>query len=64
EMVKESKLLDMITARKRGYDQGSLIRTVSNVSRLILDLNVKEMDINPLIVNDKGAFAVDVRVVF
>ncbi|MEM4025248.1 MAG: acetate--CoA ligase family protein, partial [Metallosphaera sp.] len=37
EMVKESKLLDMITARKRGYDQGSLIRTVSNVSRLILD---------------------------
>ncbi|WP_423794415.1 acetate--CoA ligase family protein [Metallosphaera sedula] len=64
EMLRESKLLDMIRARKRGYDEGSVIRTVSNISRLILDLNVKEMDINPLMVNERGAFAVDVRVTF
>ncbi len=64
EMIKESKILDMIRSRKRGYDEGSVIRTVSNVSRLVLDLNVKEMDINPLIVNERGAFAVDVRVTF
>ncbi|ARM74849.1 acetate--CoA ligase family protein [Acidianus manzaensis] len=64
EMLKESKIHDMLTARKRGYDEGSLIRTIITISRLIVDLNVKEMDINPLIVNDKGAFAVDVRVVF
>lgn len=63
EMLKESKVHDMITARKRGYDEGSLIRTIVTVSRLIVDLDVKEMDINPLIVNERGAFAVDVRVV-
>ncbi|BDC17988.1 acetate--CoA ligase [Acidianus sp. HS-5] len=64
EMLKESKVHDMLTARKRGYDEGSLIRTLVTVSRMIVDLNVKEMDINPLIVNEKGAFAVDVRILF
>ncbi len=64
EMLQESKVHDMLTARKRGYDEGSLIRTIVSVSRLLVDLNIKEMDINPLIVNEKGAYAVDVRVVF
>ncbi|MCY0883393.1 MAG: acetate--CoA ligase family protein [Acidianus infernus] len=64
EMLKESKVHDMLTARKRGYDEGSLIRTIVTVSRMIVDLNIKEMDINPLIVNEKGAFAVDVRILF
>lgn len=63
EMIRESKLLDMIRARKRGYDEGSIIRTISNVSRLIIDLDVRELDVNPLIINERGAFAVDVRVV-
>ncbi|QKQ99563.1 CoA-binding protein [Metallosphaera tengchongensis] len=63
EMLKDSRLIDMIRARKRGYDEGSIIRTIVNVSRLIIDLNVNELDINPLIVNERGAFAVDVRVV-
>ncbi|PVU74601.1 acetyl CoA synthetase [Acidianus hospitalis] len=64
EMLKESKVHDMLTARKRGYDEGSLIRTIVTVSRMIVDLNIKEMDINPLIVNENGAFAVDVRILF
>jgi acetyl coenzyme A synthetase (ADP forming)-like protein len=64
EMLKESKVHDMLTARKRGYDEGSLIRTIVTVSRMIIDLNIKEMDINPLIVNENGAFAVDVRILF
>ncbi len=64
EALKESKVHDMLNARKRNYDEGSLIRTIVSVSRMIIDLNVKEMDINPLIVNERGAFAVDVRIVF
>ncbi|MFP3204650.1 MAG: acetate--CoA ligase family protein [Metallosphaera yellowstonensis] len=63
QMLKESKLHDMLTVRKRGYDEGSLVRTISTVSRLIVDLNVAQLDINPLIVNERGSFAVDVRVV-
>lgn len=64
ELLIESKIHDMINARKRGYDENSLIRTIISVSRMIVDLDVKEMDINPLFVNERGAFAVDVRIVF
>jgi acyl-CoA synthetase (NDP forming) len=63
DLLKESKLLDMLHARKRGYDENSLIRTLVSISRMIVDLDIKEMDINPLFVNERGAFAVDVRVV-
>ncbi len=62
-MLKESKVYNMLTARKRGYDVGSVIRTVVAVSRMAVDLNLKELDINPLIVNERGAFAVDTRLI-
>lgn len=55
ELLVESKIHDMLYARKRGYDENSLIRTITRVSRMIVDLNVKEMDINPLFVNENGA---------
>jgi len=64
ELLIESKIHDMLHARKRGYDENSLIRTLVTVSRMIVDLDIKEMDINPLFVNERGAFAVDVRIVF
>ncbi|BCU66750.1 acetyl-CoA synthetase [Sulfolobales archaeon HS-7] len=63
EMMKESKVLDVLTARKRNYDVGSVLRTIVVISRMIVDLDIKELDINPLIVNEKGAFAIDVRVI-
>lgn len=62
DMMRESKVLQALTARRRGYDVGSVIRTIVAVSRMIVDLDVEELDINPLIVNERGAFAVDVRV--
>ncbi|MDG6927636.1 MAG: acetate--CoA ligase family protein [Nitrososphaerota archaeon] len=64
QMLKESKVYDMLTARKRNYNINAVLRTLSRISRMIVDLDVKEMDINPLIVNQEGAFAVDVRIVF
>jgi succinyl-CoA synthetase beta subunit len=30
---------------------------------MIVDLKIKEIDINPLIVNENGCFAVDIRTV-
>jgi succinyl-CoA synthetase beta subunit len=60
EMMRESRVLDALTARKRGYDVGSVARTISRISGMIVDLGIKELDINPLIVNEEGAFAVDV----
>mgnify|MGYP001772681986 CR=1 FL=1 len=63
EMMRESRVLEVLTARRRGYDVNAVARALSRISDLIIDLNIKELDVNPLIVNEDGAFAVDVRVV-
>ncbi|WMT51460.1 MAG: acetate--CoA ligase family protein [Ferroplasma sp.] len=62
-MIKESKILDMLRARNSNYDVNATVSAISKISNMFIDLNIKEMDINPLIVNEKGAFAVDVRIV-
>jgi acetyl coenzyme A synthetase (ADP forming)-like protein len=63
EMLRESRVHDMLNARRRGYDQGALLRTLTRLSRIIVDLPISEIDLNPVIVNADGAFTVDVRVV-
>ncbi|ARD85566.1 acetate--CoA ligase family protein [Ferroplasma acidiphilum] len=63
QMMKDSKVLGMLTSRNRDYDINGTVRAISKLSNMLIDLDIKEMDINPLIVNEKGAFAVDVRIV-
>jgi acyl-CoA synthetase (NDP forming) len=63
EMLRESKVYAMLNSRKRGYDQDALVRTLLRLSRMTVDLNVNQIDVNPVIVNADGAFAVDVRVI-
>jgi acetate---CoA ligase (ADP-forming) len=63
EMLHESRVHDMLNARRRGYDQIALVRTLHRLSRIIVDLRISEIDLNPVIVNADGAFAVDIRVV-
>ncbi len=62
-MVKESKIYSMLTARNRNYDVNGVVRAITKISNMLIDLDIKEMDINPLIVTEKGAFAVDVRII-
>jgi acyl-CoA synthetase (NDP forming) len=62
-MIKESKIYNMLIARKRNYDINSVVRAITKISNMLIDLDIKEMDINPLIVNENGAFAVDVRII-
>ncbi len=62
-MIKESKIYNILTARNRNYDINSVVRAITKVSNMLIDLDIKEMDINPLMVNDKGSFAVDVRII-
>jgi len=62
-MLAESRAHQMLNARGKAYDENSAISTITKVSRLMVDLGIKEMDINPLIVNESGAFAVDPRIV-
>lgn len=63
DMMKVSKAYDLLTARKRNYNAASLIRAITSISRMIVDLGIKEMDINPIIVNETGAYATDIRIV-
>jgi acyl-CoA synthetase (NDP forming) len=62
EMLRESKVWGMLNARKRGYDQAALLGTILRLSRMMVDMRIAEIDLNPVIVNSDGAFAVDVRV--
>jgi len=64
EMLKESKAYDLLTTRKRNYNVGSVIRALTRISRMVIDLNIKEMDINPMIVNENDAYATDIRIIF
>ena len=47
--------------RERKINRESVIKTILSFSRLVENEEFREIDINPLIVNEKGAFAVDVR---
>lgn len=63
DMLLESKVHQMVTGRGRRFDETDLIRAITTLSRMIVDLKIKEIDINPLIVNENGCFAVDIRTV-
>jgi succinyl-CoA synthetase beta subunit len=62
-MLKRSKVAELLSARKRNYDEGSVISSIEKISQMMVDLDIKQLDINPLIVNDSGSFAVDARIV-
>jgi acetate---CoA ligase (ADP-forming) subunit beta len=63
EEVKSSKILSGFRGSKP-LDKESVARTIISVGRLMSELpKVKSLDINPLIVYEKGSIAVDVRIV-
>ncbi len=62
-MVKQSKVSELLSARNRNYNQDSVVSSITNFSRLIVDLGIKQLDINPMIVNETGSYAVDARIV-
>lgn len=63
QMVKSSKVLDLLTARNRNYSVPSVVDAITKVSKLMVDLNIKQLDVNPLIVTHSGSYAVDSRVI-
>ncbi len=62
QMLTNSKVHDLLNARKRGYDETSVVQALVTLSRMMIDLDLKQVDINPLIVNEKGSYVVDTRV--
>jgi len=62
-MVRSSKVEALLKARNRNYSVDAVIDSIVKISKLMVDLDVEQLDINPLIVNQNGAYAVDARIV-
>ncbi len=57
------QLIDDTRAKSILKSRSRVLKTLLNASRLVEKEGVSEMDINPLIVNDKAAIAADVRII-
>ncbi|MDG7011704.1 MAG: acetate--CoA ligase family protein [Nitrososphaerota archaeon] len=63
DMLEQSKVSELLSARKRNYDETSVVDSLTKISRMIVDLDVKQLDVNPVIVNESGSYVVDARIV-
>ncbi len=66
EMLKELKSFPVLKGFRgdRGVNIKEIVRVIVNLSKLSLDKNIKEIDFNPLIVNEKKAFVVDAKIIY
>ncbi len=63
EMITETKVYKILNgARGKKYDIDGISDTLIKVSLLTDKYNIKEMDINPLVVREKGVVALDARI--
>ena len=58
--TKISKIFPEFRGKK--YNLDSLINTIKKIQIMFKNENITEFDINPLIINEKGVYAVDVRI--
>lgn len=65
DMVRELKGYEILKGARgqKPINFGVLYDVLIRICRLAMTMKTKEMDINPLICNDEGCFAVDVRII-
>jgi len=66
-MLKETKIFELLKGyrNKTIYDPEKFARTISEISQWVYDKeNLKELEINPLIVNENGPHVIDLRMNF
>ncbi len=65
EMVDETRMSKMLHGfRGKKYDYEGVVDTIQKIDRLVQDYpQIKEMDINPLIVTEDKVYAVDLKVI-
>ena len=61
-MIKELKGVEIFRARGKKYNLEKFVSLVEKVSLLGEKLGIKELDLNPVILNEKESKVVDVRV--
>ena len=63
EMISETKVYKILNgARGKHYDVDAIIDTIMKVSQLAESKDIKELDINPLVVHEHGVKALDARI--
>ena len=66
-MVQEIRTIGLLRGARgeRPSDVGAIVNNIVNLSCLISDFpEIQELDINPLVVHEKGAAALDARIIF
>ncbi|MDP8023817.1 MAG: acetate--CoA ligase family protein [Nitrososphaeria archaeon] len=66
-MLRETKIYDLLSGYrgKKVFNPENLAESVSELSEWVYDKqNIKELEVNPLIVNENGPYAVDIRMSF
>jgi len=62
-MISKSKVGKILSgARGIKYPTTDLIELIVKISNLAIKKDIKELDLNPVIINEKGLFVVDARV--
>jgi len=66
EMLKELKSFSVLKGFRgdKGVNIKEIVRVIVNLSKLSLDKNIKEIDFNPLIADEKKAFVVDAKIIY
>lgn len=62
-MIGDTKISGMLDYRGNKIDKGKIVDLLLKLNALVQSENIREMDINPVFLNEKGAFAADVRIV-
>ena len=63
DMISKSKVGKILSgARGIKYPTTDLIELIVKISNLAIKKDIKELDLNPVIINEKGLFVVDARV--
>jgi len=62
EMIKDLEGVEVFRARGKKYDMEKFVTLIEKVAYLGDKIDVKELDLNPVIVGEKGSLVVDARV--
>lgn len=62
-MVDDTKIAKLLNYRGNSVDKAKIVDVLLKLNSLVQAENIREMDINPLFLNEKGAFAADVRII-
>ncbi|MCD4739889.1 acetate--CoA ligase family protein [archaeon] len=64
-MIKETKGYQLLSGARgeKPVNINSIVSTIMKVQKLMEENNIKELDINPLFVDEQGITAVDVRII-